>query len=362
MHTSPQSDKYPANCYTARVKPLSLVILFPALVTLAASAAEVPLVEADFIDVHGEHIKLVENTMSPDGRYAAGWTVVPKKGKPAVDWKQWHAENNSFYDDYLDNQDYTVTDVIVDLAKKSVAARLQFKSPYFDSKGHGALEIVYGPVKDGHRYALALSDSKWSALDVNLIDIGPEGSTQADIHKLLDETALGYARKQGKKKTGDYACDYQLFSLPELGLRTGFFDYDKIRVPVVAAVPKEGGGLSGTIQLKLSTANGKPKAEPGEVRETPGDVDPATDDPRIVAADGELNSVYKEVQAKLDKAGKAKLVAEQRLWLKNRDTLVANVTLEHTDKSFVNNPRIAQDQKLLELTRKRIEELKALRK
>lgn len=344
-----------------RVKPLSLVILFPVLAALAASAAAVPLVEANFIDVHGEHIKLVENTMSPDGRYAAGWTVTPKKGKPAVDWKQWQAENNSFYDDYLDNQDYTVTDVIVDLSKKAVAARLQFKEPYFNSKGHGDLEVVYGPEKGGHRYAIALSDGKWSALNVVLVDIGPEGSTQADVQKLLDEAALGLVRKkEKKKKVSDYACDYQLFSLPELGLQTGFSDYDQVHVPFVAAIPKEG-GYSGTVQLKLSTVNGKPKAEPGEVRETPGDIAPATDDPRLVSADGELNSIYNEVRNKLDKAGKAKLVAEQRLWLKNRDTLVANVALENTDKTYVNNPRIAKDQKLLELTRARIEELKAKR-
>jgi uncharacterized protein YecT (DUF1311 family) len=178
-----------------------------------------------------------------------------------------------------------------------------------------------------------------------------------DIHKLLDGTALEYVGKHEKQKLGEYACDYPLFSLPELGVRTGFSDACTVRVPFSAAIPKESGYI-GTILLRLSTKNGKPHAESSEVRETPEQIDPTTDDPRIVAADKELNAVYTALRNKLDRAGKAKLVAEQRDWIKDRDTKVNNVGLENTDKLFVDNPRIAKDRLLLQLTRERTEALR----
>jgi uncharacterized protein YecT (DUF1311 family) len=334
-----------------------LLILLPSFAAVAF-AADKPLTEPHFIEVHGEHIKLVENTLSPDGHYAAGWTVAPKKGKPPVQWKEYSAENNNFIDDYLDNESYVVTDVIVDLKHNSIASRLQFKEPFYDRKGHGALEVLYGPEKDGHRYAIALSDSKWCALDVVLVDLGPDGSSQADIHKLLDGTALDYVRRKEKHMSGGYMCDYQLFSLPELGLRTGFADFSTVRVPFSATIPKES-GYGGTILLRLSTKNGKPHAESGEVHESPEQVDPITDDPRIVTADKELNAVYTALRNKLDKAGKAKLVAEQRDWIKDRDTKVANLGLDGSGKLFIDNLRVGRDRLLLQLTKERTEELRA---
>ncbi|MEI9895578.1 MAG: lysozyme inhibitor LprI family protein [Chthoniobacter sp.] len=209
-------------------------------------------------------------------------------------------------------------------------------------------------------YAIALSDSKWEASDVVLVDLADDGATQTDIHQTLDGAVLAYIRAH-QKHTGGYATDYQLFSLPEIGLLTGFSDAATVRVPFSSEVPKSDSmrGYSGTLLLHLSTEKGHPRAEPGPIRETKGNPDPAVDDPRLAEADKELNVAYAAVRSKLDAAGKAKLVAEQREWIRQRDLSVAGLSANNAQDSPVANPRIAADRLLLQLTKERTAALRA---
>ena len=335
----------------------------PALLALGAFAriafADDAPIEAGLLELHGEHVGLVEGTASADGRYAAGWTVHPKKGKPPVKWAQYGKEGSSFFEDYFDNEGYVVEDVIVDLSRHAIVATLQFKEPYFNGKNHGSLQVIFGPESDGHRYAIALSDSKWEPNDVVLVDLAAEGATQADVRKTLDAAVLKYIR--GKRSPKGYTTDYQLFSLPELGVLTGFADATTMRVPFSSCIPKEEDvpNYAGTVLLRFATDKGHPHAEAGEVRENDGNPNPTADDPRIVAADKELNAAYAALRTKLDAASKTKLVAEQRAWIKERDEKIANLGAANTDKTFVNNPRIAADRLLLKLTQERTAALRA---
>ena len=323
-------------------------------------AANTPT-EAGLFDFGGEHVGLVEGTLSADGRYAAGWTVYPKKGRPPVDWSQYGKDGFDFREAYIESDGYTVTDVIVDLPKRVIAAKLQFTEPYFGGKNHGALEVVFGPEQDGHRYAIVLSDSKWEPNDVVLVDLAAGGATQTDIRKLLDDAVLKYVR--GKHSPKGYVTDYPIFSLPETGLITGFADAVNVRVPFGSGIPKDETtpAYNGTVHLRLSTENGHPRAEVVDVRPTAESPNPVEDDPRIVAADKELNAAYTALRTRLDAAGKAKLLTEQRAWIKERDEKVAAASAGPADKSPLANPRFAADRLLLKLTQERTAVLRSAR-
>jgi uncharacterized protein YecT (DUF1311 family) len=334
-----------------------LSAVFVAHLALAAGKP----IEVGLMKVQGVPVVLVEGTLSSDGRFAGGWTVDAKKGKPPVKWSDYGKEGTSFAADYMDTPDYVITDVIVDLERKVIAAKLQFTEPYITGKNHGALQIAYGPDVEGHRFAVALSDSKWEPNDVVLVDLADTGSVQADVRKTLDAAVAAFVRAHNKKGASGYTSDYQLFSLPEIGLLTGFADGATVRVPFISQVPKSDTApvFSGTVLLHLSTEKGHPHAVPGEVHQSKKDPEAVADDPRVAAADKELNAAFAALRGKLDNSGKAKLVAEQRDWLKQRDDKVAALATANSDKTYVDNPRIAADRLLLQLTKERTAQLRA---
>lgn len=340
------------------VKLSLLVLLALAAGAHFAVAAEAP-VDAVPINVKGERITLVEGTLSADGRYAAGWTVIPKKGQRPVDWSKRDKEDSRFYEDYIENKGYSVVDMIVDLPRRAIGATLAFTDPYFGGKNHGDLHAVFGPERDGHRYALALSAGKWEPRDVVLLDLAADGATQSDVRKVLDEAVAKYIRTQRNPK--GYTTDYMIYRLPEIGLVTGFSDATTVRVPFVSTIPKDevSPSFNGTVQLRLSMEKGRPHAEAGEVRATGDEPDPVTDDPRVVAADKELNAAYTALRARLDAAGKTRLQTEQRAWIKERNDRIIEATNEGSDKPLANNPRFAADRLLLRLTTERTAALRA---
>ena len=189
--------------------------LFAAL-TAAAFGKDEPI-PAGQIELHDDHAVLIGGSQSADGRYAVGWTVHPKKGQPPVKWSDYHKEGANFLEDYCDNEGYVVTNVIVDLPRRVIAATLPFTDPYFGGKNHGGLAAIFGPERDGRRFAIALSDSKWNPEDVALVDLGPDGASSSDLLKILNAAVDKYIGSQvdGKKHIDPeaYATDYRLFEL-----------------------------------------------------------------------------------------------------------------------------------------------------
>jgi uncharacterized protein YecT (DUF1311 family) len=198
-------------------------------------------------------------------------------------------------------------------------------------------------------------------MEVALVDLSPGGATQTDIQKTLDGAVMAYVKAHHKHAEASaaeilarhrplgYATGYELSMLPEIGLLTGFSDATTVRVPF-GWVESD---LSGVILVHLSMKKGQPRAEPGKITETKDAPDPVHDDPRLAAADKELNAAYTALRSKLDTAGKAKLVAEQREWLQQRDHSVAELSANYANEEPVNSPRIASDRLLLQLTKER---------
>ena len=332
-------------------------VFFFTLITAVFGKGE-PM-RAGLIELQGEHAVLVAGSQSADARYAAGWTVRPKKGQVPVKWENFEKEDNSFREDYVWNDNYVVTNVIVDLARQAIAVTLPFSDPYFGGKNHGGLHTVFGPERDGRRFAIVSSDGKWNSHDVAVVDLEGDRAIAADILKVLNAAVDKYISTQSnatkRLNPEDYATDYRLFELPELGLLTGFSDAETVRIPFSSEVPKaaEARAFAGTILLRLSRDKSGPRAGAGEVREYDKDPDPTQDDPRVAATDKELNAAYAAARKALNAAGKANLLEEQRAWIKERDERLSALHLKYQETPTIANPRIEKDRLLLQLTQER---------
>jgi uncharacterized protein YecT (DUF1311 family) len=333
------------------------LVFLVALINAAFSKDEP--IRAGLIELHGEHAVLVAGSQSADGRYAAGWTVRPKKGQVPVKWENFEKEDNRFREDYVWNDEYVVTNVVVDLARRAIVVTLPFSDPYFGGKNHGGLHTVFGPEREKRRFAMVLSDGKWNPHDAVLVDLEGDRAIAVDILKVLNSAVDKYIAGQSNAKKRlnpeDYATDYRLFELPEIGLLTGFSDAETVRIPFTSEVPKaaDARAFAGTILLRLSRDKSGPHADAGEVREYDKDPDPTQDDPRVAAADKELNTAYTAARNALNAAGKTKLLEEQRAWIKERDERLSALHLKHQETPIVANPRIEMDRLLLQLTQER---------
>ena len=136
---------------------------------------------------------------------------------------------------------------------------------------------------------------------------------------------------------------------------TGFADAETVRIPFNSQIPKAEGTrfFQGTVQLRLSREKGKPHAEVVEVRESKGDPDPVQDHPQVAAADKDLNAAYTAARNLLNAAGKAKLLEEQRAWIKDRDERLQALRAKLAETALIVNPRFETDRLLLQLTQER---------
>lgn len=328
--------------------------LFLFFITAMATSAE-PVREAGVLDLNGEHVRLLRGSRSADGRYAGACAISAAKGKPPVDWDG-IAKGEKAVGEYVDEEGYRVSNVIVDLERRVIAARLAFDDPYFPGKNHGGFGIAYGPEKDGRRFILAGSAGKWEPNGIRLVELGPSGARQTDLLKILNPPAARHVAKV-RGDASHYVLDYWITELPETGLLTGFADATTLRVPCIAQVPKQDDpSVDAVIELRLSPG---PRIEVVAVQPAKAmPPEPTEDNPQVAAADKELNAAYATLRGKLDAAAKTQLVEEQRAWMQKRDGDIQTLPGEDGGDAMA-NPRFARDRSLLQLTRERTAELRA---
>ncbi len=332
------------------MKPLLLSLIALTSVTTAAE----PVRQAGVMNINGERVRLISGTRSADGRYAGACTIRPDKGKPPVDWDG-IAKRERGVSEYAGEEGYKLGNVIVDLERGAIAVRLDFSDPYFPSKNHGGFGVAYGPEKDGRRFILAGSAGKWEPKDIRLVELSQAGAKQIDLLKILNPaTAKHVAKVRGSAKR--YVSDYWITELPEAGLLTGFSDATTLRVPCIAQIPiQEAPTVEAIVELRLTPG---PHAEVVSVRPSKAmPPEPAEDHPLVAAADKELNTAYAALRDKLDAAGKAQLLEEQRGWMQSRGEKI-EASLDDGDDELA-NPRFARDRGLLRVTRERTAALRA---
>lgn len=331
--------------------PIKLQLFLCVLATRAISAE--PPSEAGVFDVGGERVRLIGGTLSADGRYVGACAIHADPGKPPVDWEG-IAKSERGVVEYVDEEGYKLSNVIVDLERRAIVVRLESSDAYFPNKNHGSFSLAYGPEKDGRRFILVGNAGKWEPSDIRLVEIGEGGAKQIDLLKILNsEVTKHVAKKRGSAER--YVLDYWISGLPELGLLSGFANATTLRVPSIAQVPKdeESPSVQASVELRLGPG---PQAEVVSIRSTETVTpEPAQDHPEVAAADKELNAAYAELRGKLDAAGKERLREEQREWIQSRDSQFGE--LLHAGIEGLANPRYAADISLRRITLERAAKL-----
>lgn len=296
--------------------------------------------DGKLIDCGADKAVLFGKTMSPDGRYAAGWTLRrldPKAER--VDWSKWdaHANANSFLDDYdyFDPQvtgsgeaplvdaaksalapagqpaaPYELLDCIIDLKKKTLLP-LPSSWPYWPNKNHGDFKVIWHRAADGTEYATVFNEARWFTHDVWLVEAKGDAMKSTP---LVDPLSEAVARVLKTKRP--LSCDaYAVSFFPDPDIK-GSVSFTKTTVALLfgAEIPKlDYEQLGGSVIIDLRS---------GKIVQTkcttPRD-DPFLDNRELAKADKELNAVYAALLAKLPAAEQEKLRQQQRYWLANRD-------------------------------------------
>lgn len=295
--------------------------------------------EPRVIDCGKEHAVTFENTTSPDGAYAIGWTLRPKrKDVPEVKWSEDGPENVEEMPTGWNEDDeklpYKLIDCLIDIRRKKLV-ELPSDCPYVPHKNHWNLEVKWSQETNGRRYGLLANQARFSTSDLWLIAMNRDGRVeQTNLERKLDEEAEKIITIE--KRPPDR---YEVWS----DVRSAEFRENEVEIPFDAEVPKSqvDEGISGSLTVRLRDA------VVTKITNTSKRNDPFNDDPQLATADRQLNDAYNALLKRLSPDQREALRKEQREWIAERDD---------TARDAVDNA--ARNKSLLESTQSRNAELK----
>lgn len=295
--------------------------------------------EDRLVDFGKQKMVVIAGTTSSDGRYAVGWTIEPmKEGVKPIDWKLWNPEDPENKGTFLDHyhlrevdapEDYEVEYYALDLhGKKTEPIAENFQSV------RGGVGAAWSNAGAGERHGV-LNFSHHFGTNILLVDIDAKGSIHiVDPGEAMDSAVMAVCPAQNGP--GTWVAEYSTS-----GVR---FHGEGVDVPFTAEFVKspDGGAVDGVVTLQL--ADGKVMhVSTGKSDNTDGAIQA---DPALKKTDAELNTVYKQLAAKLSRAKSAALKKEQLEWIKTRDDAANRA---ENDEKRANG--------LIEATRKRTQEL-----
>jgi uncharacterized protein YecT (DUF1311 family) len=298
-----------------------------------------------WIDIGKEKAAIARHSKSPDGRQALAWTVAEAN---LADWELLKSDPNSFYEKNEVREIW-----IVDLLQKRKLCTLGSSIGYVRPGSHRTLNVAWGPLEGGRRFAIITYDSKWGTDALIVLDVGADGCREAQVGATVDRSVSDAVRKQGAKSES-FDMKYSVAELAERGRQTGFADASTIRIPFAAKIRGEDRpAAEGIVALRLSRRVDGPSAQ--VIKTTIGAAadNPFADDARLAKADRELNAVYAELCKRLDRAALEKLKEDERRWIEDREKQTADLSTDSAESS-----RIARDQKLRQLTEERTAQLR----
>lgn len=309
-----------------------------------------------------DKVVLFPGTTSPDGRFAFGWTLRPRRSAASpVEWLEYRGgdavpgilEKYDFiwegrYSD-LDKPTekggppYRLLNVIVDLSQKR-AQLIPTDYPYFPNKNHAELKVVWGPAKGGVDCAVMGIDTRFSTEKLWLITARDSGIQLLEESKELGKRVEAILKE---KRPLSYSAYDTVWLSAEV--KSGVFSEDGVHLDFSAGIPKRDyEGVDGVVVVDPVTGN---------ILKTVCDAkrdDPFMDNPELAKADKELNRVYAKLQVQLDSKHQAALKKEQLAWLEERDSgNCPEVGWGESEEEF-NQKR---DQSLIASTKERTAEL-----
>lgn len=265
-------------CSRRPLLPPALATAFLGLSVLSDFAAE-------------PELHVLWNTISPDGKYAMAWST---SGSVALDDLPLPDEN--------DNN--PVSNHVIEVAPRKILLTL-LGGHYWEGYGaarpnHFSLETVWS---EDSRSMLAIYDSRWSSIDVFLVDVAAPR-----VARIEQQLLAGFRRTLEAEHGREYAKHKD--SLEIMFGWPWFLAPGRFSVWADAEIPKQG-DPDFTYDLYFQTEdNGTNvtmvKAEPNTGEES---------------ADRSLNRIYRSLHGLLSLNDQKALVEEERAWLVKRDAI-----------------------------------------
>jgi uncharacterized protein YecT (DUF1311 family) len=332
---------------------LLLVVSSFALLLFEISSIYAQPAQQPWIESGPDKGVLARHSKSPDGRYALAWVVAGDQA--AIDWELLKNAPDSFYEKY-DLRELWV----VDLAQKRKVCSLGTSIGYVRPGSHRTLNVAWGPLEGGRRFAIIGYEWKWGTEALLLLDIGSDNCRETQIGQILDN-AVGAAIKKSTAQGEAYDFKYNISDLPEIGLKTGFGNSTTFRIPFTAKSRERDKPVAeGIATLKLTRRTDTPAVTVNKVSIEQLREDPFADGARLAKADRELNALYLDLLRRLKPTDQQALKTDERDWIQQRETEAANVKGDYYDNNRITSDRALQrltEQRLAEL-RKRIESLR----
>jgi uncharacterized protein YecT (DUF1311 family) len=317
------------------------------------------------VDLDTGKAVVFEETVSPDGNYAIGWTIQPRhKEAKLVDWSLWNPDDTdklvgtylpNYSDPPTDKDDYELVNGVIDLKGKKFL-ELPTDNPDYPHKNRGFVVAAWGPVDQKTRYAVVESDARFSTENLWVVTIDSSGMHQVDWADAFDKAVAPVVRDKRPLNFAQYGNFFSLLDDGQPQKVDVEFKGGLATISFQSDIPKSDDDTSmveGKLTFRLS--DGKVLQV---VSKTEKD-DPMASTPGLAKADRELNQVYSQLSQKLDPAQKADLKKEQLAWIDQRDDDAAEALRKSSDDPSAHDPHDARNKSLLESTQKRLAELRA---
>lgn len=237
--------------------------------------------DAQVVDCHGTKLTIIEETKSPQERYAVGRET---------------------------GGDLDLTgNYFVDLQRKQ-CVELKTDRPYFPRENHAFLGVFYGK-----GWCLVQNQKRFATENLYLIKLGREKMEATDLEPRLEKAVRLLLEEKRPLYAKGMAISYPNSEWDDVFEQPVFYK-DHVRIQFHVDLPKAGyDQMTGwaTVSLPAGTVT---KIECNAKRDNP-----YLDDPAVAKADKELNEVYGALMKQLSPARAAALKKEQIAWIDGKD-------------------------------------------
>lgn len=313
---------------------------------LAANLTYAETPQHRWIESGADKAVIARHSKSPDGRHALAWVAAAEPG--AIDWSLLESDPDSFYEKYELRELW-----VVDFTNGKKLCSLGSSVGYVRPGSHRNLNVAWGPLEGGRRFAVVAYDWKWGTDALIVLDSGGDNCRETQAGQIVDRSVNALIKK-GKAHAENYDIRYSVAGLPTLGLRTGFANASTVRIPFTAKIHEsERTAAEGVVTLNLGRRTDAVSASVTHTIIGSTSDDPFSDDTRLAKADRELNALYHDLLKRLRPAEQESLKAEERAWIEQREKQAADVRPDYYE-----NNRIARDQALQRMTEERVADLR----
>lgn len=233
------------DCFSA-MKFLRALLL--CLVVLTGHVAAQDPLDGALVDCGAEKVAVFEDSVSPDGRYAFGWTIRPARNPKPVDWTTYNPKvpfdwiETYPFDPDDPNAEYRLLNGVLDLRAHRFTP-LGSRFPYWPHKNHGEMGVAWSHGSRPGKFAVVNNDARFYTIDLWLIETGDTSIRVVDLIDRTEKSVRRFLRQRMPEQYDSLAVTYGDVSFVR---GVALIDFS-------SEIPKslEGAGLNGTVRIAL---------------------------------------------------------------------------------------------------------------